>query len=692
MAEDVPTINTSRLPASEVARRSFSTSRRGFDTEEVRAFLEQVSRELLAAEKREQELLHELAAAEERARHPVIDEAVLTSALGQRSGAVLRHAHEEAARIAQQAEEAAAVLLRDAQQQATETDIRAESSAAERIAESELAANALRQQARDEAAAVLDTARAEGEALMERAREHGRAMVEQAQEARRRVLADMAHRRRMMTDQIEQFRAARDEIAGSVVGVRNSVDRILEELSRADDAARAAAADAARHQGVEADERTLVEEAEHAAAEIGVGTGLPVGTDPTDLAGLSASRRQVALRFDDVAVVVESPPTDELLSPVVDVPTAGTGRLDDDLADARVRPRSAGAGAPPASGPDEGFGEHQADVEGLFARLRARQDDERHDAAVLAPEPDSSGGDWAQGSPAVSELARAPRTDSTPVQAAREEHDPAGSHLDTPPAGVVVAGAYRETPAAGEAEVAAAKEGEPAEAEGGDAEEQSPEAAAVARRDEVVEPIVTAMARRLKRALQDDQNRMLDRLRQGTGEWTDDLLLDEAAQRSLYVKASVSAVRDAAAAGIAFARSFGGGRQGRAPAPDAATVDTIADDLASTVVTLLRRRLSGTEMPDAAERIGAAYREWRGERIEQLAKDRALDAFGAGVLVGSGRFGGVRWVRGGDGPGCADCEDNALAGRVVPGEEFPTGHVHPPAHAGCGCLVLPTPS
>jgi len=40
-----------------------------------------------------------------------------------------------------------------------------------------------------------------------------------------------------------------------------------------------------------------------------------------------------------------------------------------------------------------------------------------------------------------------------------------------------------------------------------------------------------------------------------------------------------------------------------------------------------------------------------------------------------------------DGP-CPDCDDNTLAGELPKGEEFPTGQLHPPAHAGCRCLLV----
>jgi DivIVA domain-containing protein len=683
----------SRMHPADVARHAFTTVRRGFDAEEVRAFLGLVAQQLDGSERREQELLHELTNAEERARHPVIDEGVLSSALGQHSAAILRAAHDEAARIVQQAEDAAATLLRDAQQHATDCQVNAESSAAERIAEAELEANGLRQQAREEAGAIVSAARSEGEALIERARDHGRAMLDQAQEARRRVLADTAQRRRVVTDQIEQFRAARDEVAGSVIGVRRSLDRIVEDLSRADDAARAAASEAARPVRAAASESTLVEEAERAAAEVGADSGEALAhlaatgdalvqsavpqtatrdewaaVDPLEGAGAvhgegsggigeetdagpageGAASERVMLHFDDVAAVAAGPgsggPGDAA------GPVRGPAPEEQDVREleraATPEPTAADVATP------------STDVDHLFARLRARGD--------LDPAP---------GAPAAG-------TAGTGGAAAADA--PAAAE-GGPPAPPTVEEAGSTVP-----EGAGADTGEPPDAER-DTGELSPDAAALVRRAGAIDPVVGTLARKLKRALQDDQNRLLDRLRQGTGEWSDALLADEPSQKSAYASAASGPVKELVAAGIGFARSQARGRQGRAPSPDQRTVDKIAEELSATVVTLLRRRLEGGDIPDAAERIGAAYREWRGERIERLAEDAAVDAFDAGVLAGAGKGRAVRWVRSDDGPGCADCEDNALAGAVKPGDAFPTGHSHPPAHAGCRCLLLPTP-
>jgi hypothetical protein len=119
-------------------------------------------------------------------------------------------------------------------------------------------------------------------------------------------------------------------------------------------------------------------------------------------------------------------------------------------------------------------------------------------------------------------------------------------------------------------------------------------------------------------------------------------------------------------------------------------VEQAAAGLARTVVTMLRRRIAeGTDAgEEAADRVGAAFREWRGERIERLVGDFAVQAFSAGVVASSSSEGLVRWVMTSS-TGCSDCDDNALAGAVPLAEGFPTGHAYPPAHSGCRCLVVP---
>ncbi|HSZ36190.1 MAG TPA: DivIVA domain-containing protein, partial [Acidimicrobiales bacterium] len=95
MADVRPPISSSRLATGDIAKHSFAIVRRGFDTDEVRSYLQSVSRSLEAFEEREQELRAAIAEAEERAAHPIVDEATLTASLGQHSAQILRHAHDE---------------------------------------------------------------------------------------------------------------------------------------------------------------------------------------------------------------------------------------------------------------------------------------------------------------------------------------------------------------------------------------------------------------------------------------------------------------------------------------------------------------------------------------------------------------------------------------------------------------------
>ena len=555
MPEGRAPISSSRISTGDIARHSFAIVRRGFDTDEVRSYLQSVSRSIEALEEREQEWRAAVAEAEERAAHPVVDEATLTASLGQHSAQILRHAHEEAARIVAQAQEAAATLLRETQRQVDELQTRTEAASAERVVEVELLISNTEQEARAEGERILAEAVQDGEAVLARAKDEGRTLLEQVQEARRRVLTDLAARRRSLGIQIEQLRAARDEMAAAVHGARDKVDVILEELDRTDDEARAAA--------------------------LAVGDQLRVHGAP------------------------EGPHDQDAVD---EVPAAAPGGLEPDRGEAvRVLGSVDGAEGQPDGEAEGDEGSNAPSVDELFARIRAGSDEDD----------------------------------------------------DAPASGGATAGT----------EAAAGEEAKPP---------PGPDDALIAHRDAVLDPITARLSRSVKRALGDDQNRLLDQLRSAPALSGEDLLGPEEAHQAAFAAAARGHLRDAFAAG---ARSAG---TDAASVPKGEEVEEATAGLARTVVTMLRRRIAdGSE--DSSVRVGAAFREWRGERVERLTGDFATQAFSAGVAaVGAGRQ--VRWVVTSAG-GCSDCEDNALAGAMGAGENFPTGHLHPPAHAGCRCLV-----
>jgi hypothetical protein len=382
--------------------------------------------------------------------------------------------------------------------------------------------------------------------------------------------------------QIEQLRAARDQLARTVIGVRGTVDDIVSGLARADDDARSAAAAVAER----------VAEVEIQEVE---------GLEPSETGAITAGRVE-----HDVDSAVAS--------------SDGTSQGQDDDQD------------------DEEKVGDDSKVEELFARIREGRVSEPAESAFSEP------------------------GNSAPASS--------------------------ETPIGTDAQV-----GTVATALGTEAERLT------AERDDLLDPIIARMARRLKRAMQDDQNMLLHRLRSDSGEYRQELVSSEDEQRRGLVEASVDFLGDAFDAGEAFARQKLGTEDGAAPDAteiNRSAVGTGAQELADAVVTLLRRRLleedaegPGPTEEEAAELVSAAYREWRGERIERLVGDHVIGAFSSGVRAASGKT-PLRWIAAGAEEPCADCDDNALAEAVAEGERFPTGHLHPPAHAGCRCLVVPT--
>jgi hypothetical protein len=162
-------------------------------------------------------------------------------------------------------------------------------------------------------------------------------------------------------------------------------------------------------------------------------------------------------------------------------------------------------------------------------------------------------------------------------------------------------------------------------------------------------------------------------------------LEDEHEQRARYADAALDALSDAAAAGVQFAMDEAGVSGGTA---ESAALRDCAADLAVTIVLALRKRILTDGSGDGPDRANAAYKEWRGARVERLCTDAARRAFEIGVVAASrGRH--VRFfVAPNDAP-CDACAMDAASGERPAGENFPSGSPFPPLHAGCACAVIP---
>ena len=115
----------------------------------------------------------------------------------------------------------------------------------------------------------------------------------------------------------------------------------------------------------------------------------------------------------------------------------------------------------------------------------------------------------------------------------------------------------------------------------------------------------------------------------------------------------------------------------------------------SDLVEPLRDRLErsivdgGGDNEEITRRVRSVYREWKTQHIDDQLDDVFRFAFGGGIAVTAEPGAPMVWTIDPSEPACADCEDNSLAGPVVAGESYPTGHPAAPAHPGCRCLTLP---
>ncbi|HEV3353777.1 MAG TPA: DivIVA domain-containing protein [Acidimicrobiales bacterium] len=641
MADDRIVISSEAgVTPDETTRRSFPVVFRGYDQDQVRRFLKKVGEELAAGRLREQELRKALDEARSTLAHPELDEATLTAALGEETTRILRSAREAAADMRTKAEERVARMVQEADEQGARLRLEAENVLARRVEEADEAAGNIRAAAEADARAVHDRVQVE----LDAAKARGKEMIAEAHAVRERIIGDLARRRRAAQIQIEQLLAGRDRLLDTYESVRGTLDAITGELARAEDDARSAA-EAAHRRVVSTppDDSDLAALAAAGAEEVVAEEALPAPAPAPEIEPAPPEPDAWALPEPPVtaapSVSVGEPPPPPPQAEPAEAPRPSLVQLQPFDEEEGVRiigpaPRDAAPAEPEpepvAPAPEAHAPETHPEVDDLFARLRA----ERQGAVIKAQK-----------------------------VLAQDEQAAAPADAD-----------------AGEPESVDEVVGE--EAAGADADR-----ALLERRDECLEPVAHDLVRRLKRVLQDEQNEILDRLRQSRGRArAEDALPSAADQAGRYRDAAVDPLAEAARTGA----SFGGGTAS-VDAPAQEWAQALADEL----VTGLRERVSrslaavgeAADGNDAADSLGAAYRQWKTERVEQIARHHLAVAFNGGVLAGAPDGSELRWVFGDAGP-CPDCDDNALAGPTPKGDAYPTGQQHPPAHAGCGCLLV----
>jgi len=215
---------------------------------------------------------------------------------------------------------------------------------------------------------------------------------------------------------------------------------------------------------------------------------------------------------------------------------------------------------------------------------------------------------------------------------------------------------------------------------------------ALTGRDGLLDNVESGLARALKRVLQNEQNAVLDNLRRlGVA---GAVLPDTDAHLAAYSDTALPWLEQAARAGAGFVSDPSPGREGAAAEPQ---VGAHAHALAAELVEPLRERLEralaetagGDDPAVAGESLRTVYRQWKGQQVDDAARHHAAGAFSVGAFEATPDGAVLLWVVDEDGH-CPDCDDNALAGPTTKGQPFPTGQLHPPAHRGCRCLLVPS--
>lgn len=650
---------------SAVGAAAFPVARRGFDQGEVRDFLRMVAAELARLQERERFLEAEMRSMQTRGLSGPgrLDEETVTTLLGEEAARVLTVARDASTQIRERAEESATRLVKDAAEDAAR----------------------IRESATAEAQRIRDDAAADAEAEIEMAKQQGRDMVNEAREYREKVLSELSRRRDAARAQIEQLLHGRDRLLNAFERARIASESVLNELHDAHEEPETlvslapttgpipvvnpehpsvTAYDHAAAEAAEREARTAIAEAEAlvedatafdipldgpAAGE----TGIPVDNEDdvvpveiVDIVGDSEVPEHVTVTEDGPAA--PSLVADDLdgPGPVMEVPTGDTdaGGMDDapatnvvslfDRRPVRVpdmeEPRQPETDHPVGAAPKK-----DAKVDDIFAKLRAGS---------------------------TEEVAKA----SAPAQAAGNGPKAAGKK------------AAQKKPATA---------GKPA------AFTPVVDPARFSERDEAVAPVVSQIARKFKRVLADEQNNVLEHLRNKRSSLEIDAVLGTAEEQAKRYGSAVS--EDAMVAASAGAKSMKGARGTSKRVTQKAVGTAVSAAVLHGLVAMFRedaRIAIGEAEGDRQVLAGLmrdVYRKWKMSGIDEHVDDAACAAYNAGAYLSLEPSTGIHWLVDAGSPCCGDCADNSLAGTVTKGQPFPTGDMHPMAHTGCRCLIGP---
>jgi len=610
-----------------VGSAQFSVARRGFEQEEVRDLLRGVSAELARLQERERFLESELRAMQTRGLSApgALDEEMVTALLGEETARVLTAAREAAKQQIARAAETAERLVREA------------SSDAARI----------RQEAEIESSRQRNDAVADVEAEIELAKQQGREMVIEAREYREKVLSELARRRELAREQIEHLIHDRDRLvaafdrarlaANDVVGDLTEFDELSEEVARISGLSTPVDATAPIFFDHTKDPDAIPQSSESIEVEKVVGV-IAESIDSTTI--------ETAEIFEttEILEVVEALEVEEVTEEIPDTTVVA------------MHEAPAGMSEHPSSEPPAQ--EHIAEVVQLFGKKRKEAEDPQATTEVVEPQV---------------EVVEVVKTKKQPIAAT-----PQKKSVDD------LFARLKQTSTAEVARTTKPKVVVPKVDQG-----------VFDHRDEVLEPILVLITRKIKRVLADEENSMLTYLQGKKSVVALEKVLPVADEHlQMYVEALAEDVISAAMAGAqSLSKSLKADLRKRVTR--SAVMQVVSRTMDESTIRPLREKIqraveqSNGDKDEMSNLIRSVYREMKMQRVEQQVSDIARMAYSRGAYLVLDQGTKVCWMVDPNGPSCADAEDNSLAGSTDLGSDFPTGHIHPTAHAGCRCLIAP---
>lgn len=646
---------------SAVGAASFPVSRRGYDQGEVRDFLRMVAAELARLQERERFLESELRAMQTRGMSGPgrLDEETVTTLLGEEAARVLSTARDASTQIRERAEESATRLVKDAADDATR----------------------IRESAMLEAQRIHDDAQSDANAEVEMAKQQGRDMVNEAREYREKVLSELSRRRDAARAQIEQLLHGRDRLMNAFERARIASESVLNELHDAHDEPETLVNLAPttgpipivnpHHPSVTAydqEVQTEVAAAVQHAEEI-VRTGSTV-IDMSLEEIFEPTAEELATVDEEEAVDVVETEVIEDVDVVEIVEVAEEETVDTPEAEV-IEPEE----EPTATNVVSLFGRRNSPVPEIAPEVKEAE------SAPVAPVVDHPVNDKpkkdAKADHSVDDIFAKLRAGSTQTVATATTEK-------------------ADKPKPAEPKATKAKKADkpaPAKAKAPKAIEAVVDPARFAARNEAIAPTVPNVARKFKRVLADEQNNVLEHLRGKRSSLEMDAIIGTIEEQAQRYAAAIA--EDSMAAAGAGAKSMkdarGTSKRVTQKVVNAAVVKAIADGLVAMFREDTRIAIGEAEGDRGilASLMRDVYRKWKMTGIDEHVDDVVCAAFNIGAFVSLEPTADIVWMVDSDSPCCGDCADNSLAGSVTKGKEFPTGHAHPMAHAGCRCLIGP---